>query len=77
MSKVKKASINKLKTFKTAFGENCDVFSNNSFEIIPRIKEDKIFEKNEPQIPTVNQQNGAKFVTLEQLLRLVQTCDFY
>ena len=69
MSKVKLASIDKLKTFKTAFGENCDVFSNNNFEVVPRLKEEKIFEKVEPQMTGVNQQNGENFVSLEQLIR--------
>ena len=74
---MKEASINKLKTFKTAFGENCDVFSNSSYEVVPRIKEDKLFEKNEPQIPNVNQQNGENFVNLEQITRLILKFNSY
>ena len=68
---MKKASINILKTFKNAFGENCDVFSNNSFEVVPKLKEDKIFKKSEPQITSVSQQNEQIIETLEQLIELV------
>ena len=71
MSKVKKASINKLKTFKTAFGENCDVFSNNSYEVVPKIKEDRMLQKNYTQLADVGQKNKEVAVTLEQLIALV------
>ena len=72
MSKVKKASIKKLKSFKTAFGENCDVFSNNSFEIVPRIKEDNILKRNKSNMTDVFQQNEGFFLALKQFIKLVK-----
>ena len=75
MSKVKYASINKLKTFKTAFGEICDVFSSNYFEIVPKIKEEKQIQNNEVHIkpsPMV-QQSEESYVTLDEFIRLIQT----
>ena len=68
---MKEASINKLKTFKTAFGENCDVFSNSSYEVVPRNKEDKLFEKNYTQFADVGQKTKEIAITLEQLIALV------
>ena len=65
VSEVKKAVINKLKVFKNAFGESCDVFSKRSFEVVPKIKEDKQFQKNHFQFV------DNPFVTLSQLIQLV------
>ena len=66
---VKKAVINKLKTFKNAFGENCDVFSKSSFEVVPKIKEDKQFQSSHLQFADNSLDNP--FVTLSQLIQLV------
>ena len=69
MSEVKKAIINKLKTFKNAFGESCDIFSISTFEVLPKIKEDRQFQRKHLQFTDNSLDN--LFVTLSQLIQLV------
>ena len=72
MSEVKKAIINKLKTLKNAFGESCDVFSKSSFEVVPRIKEDKKFQSNHLKID--NNSLNDLYLDLSQLIKFVYLC---
>jgi len=70
LSKVKQASIKKLKTFKNAFGESCDIFSKKSFEAVPRIKEDQNFQRAnlETRRSQTNLNDENNFETLEHLI---------
>ena len=72
MSEVKKAVINKLKTLKNAFGESCDVFSKTSFEVIPRMKEDRKFKGNHFEVEHNSLEN--LYIDLSQLIKFVYLC---